>query len=45
LPIRPFYSVGTGSRDAHDTRGNERIATLGTMAGVVVMLYLGVVLA
>jgi ZIP family zinc transporter len=27
------------------TRGNERIATLGTMAGVVVMLYLDVVLA
>jgi ZIP family zinc transporter len=27
------------------TRGNERIATLGTMAGVIVMLYLDVVLA
>ena len=26
------------------TRGNERIATLGTMAGVIVMLYLDVVL-
>lgn len=25
-------------------RGNERVATLGTMAGVVVMLYLGVAL-
>ncbi|MFB6218461.1 MAG: ZIP family metal transporter, partial [Halobacteriaceae archaeon] len=26
------------------TRGNERVATLGTMAGVIVMLYLDVTL-
>ena len=27
------------------TRGNERLATLGTMAGVIVMLYLDIALA
>lgn len=40
-----MLAIGIQNAPEAPARGHERVATLGTMAGVVVMLYLDVALA